>query len=82
MSILFEPNRESTLAKFTSVVNPQLQMIQQQRGLNGYRVVIDSTTTTQADVENNTVRGKILLAPVKSTEFVSLDFTVTNNGIK
>jgi phage tail sheath protein FI len=82
MSILFEPNRESTLAKFTSVVNPQLQTIQQQRGLNGYRVVIDSTTTTQADVENNTVRGKILLAPVKSTEFVSLDFTVTNNGIK
>jgi phage tail sheath protein FI len=82
MSILFEPNRESTLAKFTSIVNPQLQTIQQQRGLNGYRVVIDSTTTTQADVENNTVRGKILLAPVKSTEFVSLDFTVTNNGIK
>ena len=82
MSILFEPNRESTLAKFTSVVNPQLQQIQKERGLNGYRVIVDSTTTTQADIENNTVRGKILLAPVKSTEFVSLDFTVTNNGIK
>jgi len=82
MSILFEPNRESTLARFTSVVNPQLQRIQKERGLNGYRVLVDSTTTTQADIENNTVRGKILLAPVKSTEFVSLDFTVTNNGIK
>lgn len=78
MQILFEPNRESTLAAFTAKINPQLQRIQTERGLNGYRVIVDSTTTTQADIENNTVRGKILLAPTKATEFISIDFTVTN----
>jgi len=82
MSILFEPNRESTLASFTSKVNPQLQRIQNERGLNGYRLIVDSSTTTQADIENNTVRGKLLLAPVNSIEFVSIDFTVTNGGLK
>ena len=43
-------------------------------------VVIDTTTTTQADVENNTIRGKIFVQPTRAVEFVSLDFVVTNAG--
>jgi hypothetical protein len=41
--------------------------------------VIDSSTTTQTDIENNTIRGKIFVQPTKSIEFVSLDFVVANN---
>lgn len=79
-TILFEPNRESTLAKFSSLVNPILNKIQAQQGLDRFKVVIDTTTTTQQDVENNTIRGKIFLQPTKSIEFISLDFVVTNAG--
>ena len=79
-TILFEPNRESTLARFSSLVNPILGRIQQQQGLDRYKVVIDTTTTTQQDVENNTIRGKIFLQPTRSIEFISLDFVVTNAG--
>jgi hypothetical protein len=79
-SLLFEPNRASTLARFSSAVNPILGRIQQQQGLDRYKVVIDTTTTTQADVENNTIRGKIFLQPTRSLEFISLDFVVTNAG--
>ncbi len=79
-TFLFEPNRESTLARFSAAVNPVLQRIQQQQGLDRFKVVIDTTTTTQADIENNTVRGKIFLQPTRSVEFISLDFVVTNNG--
>ena len=78
--ILFEPNREATLARFSSLVNPILGRIQQQQGLDRYKVVIDTTTTTQQDVENNTIRGKIFLQPTRSIEFISLDFVVTNAG--
>jgi phage tail sheath protein FI len=78
--IIFEPNREETLAKFKSLVDPILQNVQDNQGLSRYKVIIDTTTTTQADVENNTVRGKILLQPTKTIEFVSLDFVVTNAG--
>jgi len=79
-TILFEPNRESTLARFSALVNPILGRIQQQQGLDRYKVVIDTTTTTQQDVENNTIRGKIFLQPTRSVEFISLDFVVTNAG--
>jgi phage tail sheath protein FI len=79
-SLLIEPNRESTLSKFSNAVTPILLRIQQQQGLDRFRVQIDTTTTTQADVVNNTIRGKIFLQPTRSVEFISLDFVVTNAG--
>ena len=78
-TIIFEPNREATLARFSAAVTPRLQRIQALAGLERFRVIIDSSTTTQADIENNTIRGKIFVQPTKSIEFVSLDFVVTNN---
>ena len=78
-TILFEQNREATLARFSAAVTPRLQRIQALAGLERFRVIIDSSTTTQNDIENNTVRGKIFVQPTKSIEFVSLDFVVANN---
>jgi len=77
---IFEPNREATLARFSAQVNPILRQIQQQQGVDRFLVRIDTTTTTQTDVENNTLRGKIFLQPTRSVEFVSLDFVITNAG--
>lgn len=79
-SILFEPNREETLTRFSGLVNPVLEQIQSQQGIDRFRVRIDTSTTTQADIENNTIRGKIFVQPTRSIEFVSLDFVVTNAG--
>ncbi len=78
-TIIFEPNRETTLAKFSAAITPRLQRIQALSGLERFRVIIDSSTTTQADVENNTIRGKIFVQPTKVVEYVSLDFVVANN---
>ena len=58
-----------------------MQRVQQNQGVSRYRVVIDSSTTTQADIENNTIRGKIFLQPTRTAEFISLDFVVTNAGV-
>lgn len=78
-TIIFEPNREATLARFSAAVTPKLQRIQALSGLERFKVVIDSSTTTQDDILNNTLRGKIFVQPTKSIEFVSLDFVVSNN---
>ena len=78
-TVLFEPNREATLARFSAAITPRLQRIQTLAGLERFRVVIDSSTTTQTDIENNTIRGKIFVQPTKTIEFVSLDFVVANN---
>ena len=79
--LIFEPNRESTLQRFTALVTPILKRVQENQGVDRFRVVIDSSTTTQADIENNTVRGKIFLQPTRTAEFISLDFVVTNSGV-
>jgi hypothetical protein len=79
-TLLFEPNRTETLEKFSALVNPVLQRVQSLSGVDRYKVVIDTSTTTQADVENNTIRGKIYLQPTRTVEFVALDFVVTNAG--
>ena len=78
--MLFEPNRQETLDRFSSLVQPILQSIQEKSGVDRFKVVIDATTTTQTDIENNTLRGKIFLQPTRTAEFVSLDFVLTNAG--
>ena len=80
-TLIFEPNREATLQRFTAAVTPRLKRVQQLQGIERFKVVIDTTTTTQADIENNTVRGKIFLQPARTAEFISLDFVVTNTGV-
>lgn len=78
-TMTFEPTREETLTKFSDAVRPRLERIQALSGIERFKVVIDASTTTQADIENNTLKGKIIVKPTKSIEFVSLDFNVTNN---
>ena len=78
-TLLFEPNRASTLAKFNALVEPIMSNVQARQGVDRYKVQIDTTTTTENDVLNNTIRGKIYLQPTKSVEFISLDFVVTNS---
>jgi phage tail sheath protein FI len=78
-TFLFEPNQAATIAAFQAKVQPILADVQAQGGLDRFRVIIDATTTTQADIENNTIRGRIFLQPTRSIEFVSLDFVVSNS---
>ena len=77
-TFIFEPNRAETLASFSSAIQPRLQRIQQLGGLTGFKVNVDTSTTTQADIEANTIRGKVFVQPVKSLEFVSIDFVLSN----
>jgi len=80
-SLLFEPNTQATLDKFNALVNPILQRIQSGGGVERYKVIIDTTTTTQADIENNTIRGKIFLQPTRTAEFISIDFEVRGRSV-
>jgi phage tail sheath protein FI len=75
---MFEPAREETLKAFNAAVQPIMQRYQAAGGVQKYKVVIDASTTTQADLDNKTLRGKIFLIPTTSLEFLSIDFVVTN----
>jgi phage tail sheath protein FI len=78
--ILFEQNKEATLARFSQLVNPIFKKVQDQQGIDNFKVVIDTSITTEADIENKTIRGKIFIVPTKTLEFLSIDFVLTNRG--
>lgn len=80
LKMIFEPGREETLARFSQLVNPILKRIQDQNGVDRFLVKIDTTTTTQADIQNRTIRGKVYVQPTKTLEFLAIDFVVTNEN--
>lgn len=79
--LVFEPNDPSTWLNFTNKVNPILDRIRQDHGLVRFRVVMDSTTTTDSDIDRNAMNGKIFLEPTKAAEFISIDFVITSAGV-
>jgi len=79
--LLFEPNNGQTWQNYVNKVNPILDAIRRDQGLERFRVVMDSTTTTPDLVDKNAIFGKIILQPTKTAEYISIDFVVTNSGV-
>lgn len=79
--VLFQPSLEETLQSFSNAVEPILKRVQDLKGLKLYSVRIDTSTTTQADIENKTIKGKIYVVPTKTLEFIDLDFILTENQL-
>ena len=78
--LLFEPNVSTTWGNFTSQVAPFLDSIKTGFGLDDFRVVLDSTTTTADLIDRNTMYAKIFVKPTKAVEFIAIDFIITNQG--
>jgi hypothetical protein len=81
-SILFEQNTPSTRNRFISLATPQLALIQSQQGIDEFRIVMDESNNTQADIEENKLNGRIVVVPTRAVEFISMDFIVTNAGVE
>lgn len=79
-TLLFEPNVSATWARFTSQVAPFLDSIKTGFGLEDFKVVLDSSTTSADLIDRNTMYAKIYVKPTKAVEFIAIDFIVTNQG--
>jgi len=79
--ILFEPNTSATRASFIAQSVPQLALIQAQAGIESFKVVMDNTNNTAADVEQNKLNGRIVVVPTRAIEFIAIDFIITNSGV-
>ncbi|MHB8407959.1 MAG: phage tail sheath subtilisin-like domain-containing protein [Acidiferrobacterales bacterium] len=79
--LLFEPNNPQTWQRFINLVNPILAKIQQDQGLNRFKVVMDSSTNPGYLVDQNIMTGKIFLQPTTAAEFIDLSFIITSSGV-
>jgi hypothetical protein len=80
-SNLFEQYEEGALEGFKRSVEPVIKEVQDLGGVDQYRVIIDTTTTTALDRANRTIKGKIIIQPTKTMEFLDVDFTLTRNQV-
>jgi len=79
--VVFEQNTPQTRARFVSQVTPLLATVQAQQGVDQFKVVMDSSNNTQADIESNVLNGRIVVVPTRAVEFVAIDFIITNAGV-
>ena len=49
-------------------------------GLEDFRLILDETTTTPDLQDRNIMYAKVYLKPVKSIEFIALDFNISKSG--
>ena len=79
-TLVFEQNNATTRNNFLSQVNPYLTSVQNQQGLTAFKVVMDESNNTPTTIDNNQLIGQIYLQPVRSAEFIILDFNVLPTG--
>ena len=78
--LVFEQNNSKTRARFLNIVNPFLEQVQSNSGLNAFRVVMDESNNTPDVVDRNVLYGQIFVQPTRTAEFIVLDFTVQPTG--
>ena len=78
--LVFEQNNTATRNRFLNIVNPYLEQVQSNSGLNAFRVVMDDTNNTADIVDRNILYGQIFLQPTRTAEFIVLDFTLQPTG--
>jgi len=78
--LVFEQNNTGTRNRFLNIVNPFLEQVQSQSGLNAFKVIMDDTNNTPDIVDRNILYGQIFLQPTRTAEFIVLDFTIQPTG--
>mgnify|MGYP001577427267 CR=1 FL=1 len=78
--LVFEQNTTQTRNRFLNTVNPYLESVQANSGLNAFRVVMDDTNNTPDVVDRNRLVGQIFIQPTRTAEFIVLDFVVLPTG--
>jgi hypothetical protein len=78
--LVFEQNTAMTRNRFLNIVNPYMEQVQSNSGLNAFRVVMDDSNNTPDLVDRNILYGQIFIQPTRTAEFIVLDFTVQPTG--
>lgn len=79
-TLIFEPDLQTTWDRFNNRATEFLRSVKARFGLEDFRVVLDSTTTTPDLVDRNIMYAKIFLKPAKAIEFIGIDFIISNSG--
>jgi phage tail sheath protein FI len=80
--VVFEPNDDTTWRLLRRMVNPFMDTVKAGRGVYDYKFVLDETTTTANDIDNNRLVANLYLKPTKTAEYVIFNLIPTATGVK
>ena len=79
-NLVFEQNTSDLRNQFINTVNPYMEQVQSNQGLNAFRVVMDDSNNTPETIDRNQLIGQIFIQPTRTAEFIVLDFVVQPTG--
>lgn len=78
MYFVFEDNTTYTHHRWIDTVEPKLQAIKGERGIYEMKVEMNPTDD---EIRNNMMPGRIWIKPVKTAEYIPLDFMIMPDGV-
>ena len=81
-TILFDQNVQATWNRFLSQADPLLASVQTRLGITEYKLVLDSSTTTEDLIDRNIMYAKVFVKPARAIEYIVIDFIVTRTGVE
>ncbi len=78
--LLFEQNDQATRDQFLQKATPLLDTIKRERGLYSFKIKMDDSNNTTETQDRNELYGEIQLKPMRSVEFIGIQFTITPSG--
>lgn len=77
---VFEPNTDFTRHRVVSTISPVFNYAKQTEGIYDYMIVCDERNNTPDTIDNNELIVDIYIKPVRTAEFILLNFIATRTG--
>jgi phage tail sheath protein FI len=81
LNYVFENNTAATRNRLISAITPYMENVQSRQGLYAFRIDLSDSLNTNDVIDRNQLVGKIYVSPVKSIEFILLEFNITGTGV-
>jgi len=77
---IYEPNTADTRQQFVDNITPIFSSTKAQGGCYDYKIICDESINTPQVIDNNELRIRIGVQPVKTIEFILLEFVCSRTG--
>lgn len=78
LGLIFEPNDNSTVKSFKSIINGIMQSFLDNRAIEKWHMEVDDSEEARDRLELGAV---IYVKPIRALEYITLNFVVTNNDV-
>ena len=77
---VMEPNTVFTRTQLTNILTPLFDNAKNNDGIYNYAVICDESNNTQNIIDDNTMKVSIYIQPVRTAEFILVEFVATRTG--